>query len=78
MHQGWMFSIQWKYVVSQFFGTKVVCPRFTASIAGLANVAASTYHWSVRRGSITALERSPCGTVWRCGSIFSISPFASS
>ena len=50
----------------------------TASIAGSASVAASTYHWSVRRGSITALERSPCGTVWMCGSIFSIRPWASS
>ena len=39
--------------------------RCTASIAGLASVAASTYHWSVSKGSIGTPQRSPCGTMWR-------------
>ena len=33
--------------------------------AAAASVLASTYHWSVRKGSITTPERSPCGTMWR-------------
>jgi hypothetical protein len=44
MHHGWMFSIQLKYVLSQFFGMNVVLPLRTASIAGCASVFASTYH----------------------------------
>ena len=35
------------------------------AIAGWAKVLASTYHWSVRNGSIGTLERSPCGTECR-------------
>ena len=38
MHQGWMFSIQLKYVASQLRGTKTVRPSRTAAIAGCANV----------------------------------------
>jgi hypothetical protein len=64
MHQGWIFSIHSKKVFSQFFGTNSVRPSRTAAIAGCASVCASTYHWSVRKGSITTPERSPCGTVW--------------
>jgi len=44
MHHGWMFSIHSKYVFSQFFGTNEVLPLRTASMAGCANVFASTYH----------------------------------
>ena len=43
-----------------------------------ASVLALTYHWSVRNGSITTLERSPCGTMCVCGSILSSRPVASS
>ncbi len=49
-------------------------PRSPASPASWR----STYHWSVRNGSITTFERSPCGTTWVCGSIFSTRPFSSS
>src|SRR4029450_2043972 len=49
----------------------------TAWIAGRASVLASTYHWSVRKGSITTFERSPCGTMCVFGSIFSRSPAVS-
>ena len=38
-------------------------PSRTAASAGCARVLASTYHWSVRHGSSTAPERSPCGTI---------------
>ena len=62
-HQGWIFSIQLKKVFSHVFGTILIRPSFTAAIAGCANVAASTYHWSVSHGSITTPERSPYG-VW--------------
>ena len=62
MHQGWMFSIQVEIGLSQFFGMKLVLPSRTAAIAGFASSFAFTYHWSVRYGSITTLERSPCGT----------------
>ena len=41
----------------------------TAAIAGCASVLASTYHWSVRYGSMTTPERSPCGTMCVFGSI---------
>ena len=41
-------------------------------------VLASTYHWSVRYGSITTPERSPCGTMCAFGSIFSRKPKSSS
>jgi hypothetical protein len=42
-------------------------------MAWTAIALALTYHWSVRNGSITTLERSPCGTMCVCGSILSIS-----
>ncbi len=38
MHQGWMFSIQLKYVASQLRGTNAVRPSRTAAIAGCASV----------------------------------------
>ena len=54
-----MFSIQLKNVFSHVLGTILILPDRTASIAGFASVAASTYHWSVSHGSITTPERSP-------------------
>ena len=46
----------------------------TASIAGFASVAASTYHWSVSQGSITTPERSPYGVWMTRSSTFSSRP----
>ena len=46
------------------------------AMAGFASSAALTYHWSVSHGSMTTLERSPCGTVCVVGSIFSKRPSA--
>ena len=43
-----MFSIQSKYVFSQFLGTNTVRPSRTDAIAGAASTLAFTYHWSVR------------------------------
>ncbi|MEQ9121134.1 MAG: class I tRNA ligase family protein, partial [Alphaproteobacteria bacterium] len=34
--------------LQDILGTKLMAPRSTASIAGRARVAASTYHWSVK------------------------------
>ena len=51
------------------------CPRAPRRAPAAASVLASTYHWSVSQGSMTALERSPCGTVCACGSIFCQTPF---
>ena len=51
-------------------------PSRTASSAGPASFAASTYHWSVRNGSIATLERSPCGTVWVSSSMPSSQPWS--
>jgi hypothetical protein len=56
-----MFSSQLNQVFSQVSGTTPMSPERTASIAGLASVAASTYHWSVSQGSMTTPERSPNG-----------------
>ena len=53
------------------------CRSRTAAIAGFASVAASTYHWSVSHGSITASPRCACGTACVCASIFSTRPSAS-
>ena len=78
MHQGWMSRIQLKKVFSHCFGTNCVLPVSTASIAGLASVAASAYHCQVSRGSIGTPPRSPCGTWLVCGSIFSTSSISSS
>ena len=58
-HHGWIFSSQLNQVFFQVSGTTAMSPERTASIAGLASVAASTYHWSVSHGSITTPERSP-------------------
>ncbi len=54
-----MFSSQLNQVFAHVSGTILIRPSRTASIAGLASVLASTYHWSVSHGSITAPERSP-------------------
>ena len=54
-----MFSSQLNQVFFQVSGTTRMSPERTASIAGLASVSASTYHWSVSQGSITTPERSP-------------------
>ena len=48
-----MFSSQLNQVFFHVSGTTRMSPERTASIAGLARVAASTYHWSVSQGSIT-------------------------
>ncbi len=50
------------------------CRRARPRAPASASVLASTYHWSVSQGSMTTPERSPCGTVWACGSIFSSKP----
>ena len=51
-----------------------VRPSRTAFSARLASGLTSTYHWSVSQGSITTSERSPCGTVWACGSTLARKP----
>ena len=53
-------------------------PLRAASMAGLASVSASTYHWSVNHGSITWPERSPKGVWMTRSSTFSSRPKASS
>ena len=63
---GWMFSSQLNQVFFHVSGTTAMSPDRTASIAGLARVAASTYHWSVSIGSITTFERSPNGCMIAC------------
>jgi len=73
-----MSRIQAKKVFSHWRGVNTVWPVSTARIAGCASVFASTYHCMVRRGSIGTPERSPCGTAWMCGSIFSTRPISSS
>ena len=39
-------------------------------MAGFANTAASTYHWSISQGSTITLDLSPWGTVWVIFSFF--------
>ena len=53
-------------------------PSRTAASAMKLSSLALTYHWSVRNGSIGTPPRSPCGTMWVCGSILSSRPAASS
>jgi hypothetical protein len=43
----------------------------------LGQLLALTYHWSVSNGSIGTPPRSPCGTMWVCGSIMVEQPFSS-
>ncbi len=74
MHHGSILSSQLKYVFSQFFGTNAVSPFATASRAGLANVSASTNHWSVSIGSMTTFERSPKGCMMGFASTRGIIP----
>ena len=76
-HQGWMFSSQLNQVFFQVSGTTAMSPDRTASIAGLASVSASTYHWSVSIGSITSPERSPNGCMIILSSTLIIRPSAS-
>ena len=52
-------------------------PLRAASMAGLASVCASTYHWSVSQGSITWPDRSPKGVWMTRSSTFSSKPKAS-
>jgi hypothetical protein len=79
MHQSWMFSSQWLYVEVQFSGTKRIEPSATTSsdfcamllpgnsVPSGAGLLIATNHWSVSIGSMTALVRSPRGTISRCG-----------
>ena len=77
MHQGSMFPIHANRSAPNSAARISYAPS-AAAIAGCASVWASTYHWSVRYGSITTPERSPCGTIWVFGSIFSRKPKSSS
>ena len=73
-HHGWMFSSQLNQVFFHVSGTTLISPLRVASIAGLASVAASTYHWSVSIGSITTFERSPNGCMICLSSTLIIRP----
>ena len=68
MHQGSIFSSQWKYTFSPLSGRIAVRPSRTASSAGPTIFAVSTNHWSVSIGSMTTWLRSPKGCMIGFGS----------
>ena len=63
MHQGRMFSSQFRYTpVQGFSGWNLIVPSFTTSIAGRASLSMSQNHWSEISGSTRRPERCECGT----------------
>ena len=57
MHQGRMFSIQWKYVLLQLRGRMRIRSSRTAAVATSASGFTFTYHCLETRGSTTVLQR---------------------
>ena len=64
MHQGRMFSIQWKKRRSSRSGMMVVSPRRTASMAASASGFTFRNHWVLMRGSTTVSQRWQWATAW--------------
>ena len=64
MHQGRMFSIQWKKRRSSRSGMMVVSPLRTASMAALARGSTSRNHWVLMRGSMMVSQRWQWATAW--------------
>src|SRR5207302_10727621 len=61
MHQSWMFSSHWLYVVAEYSVTNLTSPLATARSPACARLSIFTDHWSVSIGSTISSVRSERG-----------------